>query len=191
MLSRTYFLVSASAGDSRSARYLRSRATLSTTARKPSMCRSVIGTMSAAVGLLPVLSVLSHDGHLFERALVEAARIHAVAVGMGARDVERLHAACRAEQVSRRTGVERVGGERLRAGHEPEAFFRHDQMEVARSRTHRAVALGDLEARGGLRLATHAAAVAASPMRDHRATLTQNPPARRRALARAGAARTP
>src|SRR5262249_33222350 len=35
-------------------------------------------SLSRAVGFLPVPAVLAHDDHLLERALVEAARVHAV-----------------------------------------------------------------------------------------------------------------
>src|SRR5262245_36628731 len=150
-------------------------------------CLVIEPPLRGAVRALPVLSVLAHDGHVLERAFVEAARIHAVTVGMRARHVERFHAAYRAEEVARGAGVELVGGQNVGTGKQPEPLLRHDEMEVPRSRAHRAVALGDLDARGSERLEAHPAAMAASPMRDHRPTLTQNPLTRRRGV-RAGAA---
>src|ERR1051325_9229669 len=126
MLSFTYARVSASGGASSSARYLRSRATLSI----------------AAVALFPVLPVLAHDRHVLDRPLVEAARVHAVAVGVRARGVEGLHAAHRAEEVPRGAGVERVRAERLGAREELEPLLRRDEVKVPQWQPPRCVSIG-------------------------------------------------
>src|SRR5215472_13520752 len=64
---------------------------------------------------LAIAVVEGFDCDLGERRLIEAAEIDAVAVGVGARHVERFHAAVAAEQMLRGAGVEAVLTQRLRA----------------------------------------------------------------------------
>ena len=86
---------------------------------------------SAGRGLLPVPSVEGTDADLLERSIVEAAQVHAVAVGVRARHVEGLDAAVPAEEVTSLSGVEGVGRERVLAPQQPEVLARHDQVQVA------------------------------------------------------------
>ena len=65
--------------------------------------------------------------------------------GMRARNVERLDAAHRAEQVARGAGVEAVVGEHVVAFEQPEAVGLDDQMQVAGAPAHRAVAVDRLD----------------------------------------------
>src|SRR5438309_11660379 len=75
--------------------------------------------------LLPVTAVelLQRDGGKID--IVEAARIDVDLVRVGARYVERMHAAVLAEGVLRDPGVERVGGEVVAAAQELEPLGRH------------------------------------------------------------------
>ena len=59
----------------------------------------------------PVGAVERRDPHPLHGLRVEATGVHAVAVGVRARDVERLHAADGAKKMLRRPGIEGVGGE--------------------------------------------------------------------------------
>ena len=66
--------------------------------------------MSLLVRAVKGLGVESGD-----RSRIEATHVHAIAIGMGAGDVEGLDATRRAEVVLGYAGVERVAGETLRA----------------------------------------------------------------------------
>src|SRR5581483_6195060 len=110
----------------------------------------------------PVTAVEGPHAHALDRALVEATHVHAVAVGMRARHVERLDASHPAEEMVRGPGVEAVRGERLVAREEAKLRFRHDEVQVARAPADRAVALRDGELARRLELEAHAAAVAAA-----------------------------
>jgi hypothetical protein len=63
--------------------------------------------------VLPVAAVEVPDLDLPDRGGVETARIHADAVGIGARNVKAFDAALRAEMVLCDAGVEAVGGQGL------------------------------------------------------------------------------
>src|SRR5262249_7813284 len=93
---------------------------------------------------------------------IEAARVDAEAVGMGARHVERFHAADRAEEVLRGAGVEGVSGEHIPAREQGEALRGHDEVQVTGLAADRAVALVHGDPGGGEDLETQAAAVAAA-----------------------------
>src|SRR5690348_14241545 len=114
---------------------------------------------------------------------INAPHIDAVAVRMRARHVKRFHAAMRAEQMPRGTGIEAVFGERILALQQPETRGWHDQMHEARHAADRAVALLHLRSRWRVHFETHAAAVAAAAVGDdfchamHRTSDTSGPPA--------------
>ena len=91
---------------------------------------------------------------------LEAARIDADAVGMGARNIKGLHAARGAEDVLRGAGVEGVGGQSIAPFEQPETFRRNDQMQIAGLAADRTIAVGDLRsAAGALDFESHAAAM--------------------------------
>src|SRR5487761_1158931 len=118
--------------------------------------------------VLPFPAVEGPHGHLLEGAGVEAAGIDAETVGMGARDVERLDAAHRAEEMLRRAGVESVSREHVLAREQLEVLRAHDEMQVAGLAAHRAVAVRARPSRGRERLESDPAAVAAPAVRDQR-----------------------
>src|ERR1700722_13289487 len=64
-------------------------------------------------------------------------------VGIGARHIEGMNAAGRAECVLGRAGVEPIGGQRVRTAEKLELLRRHDQMQKALLGADRAIALGD------------------------------------------------
>src|ERR1700755_2319911 len=82
------------------------------------------------------------DGGEFLR--IETAEVHAVAVRMRARHIERLDPAHRTEQMLRRAGVEFVGADNVGTARELEVFLRDDQMQIAGLRAHRAIAIDEL-----------------------------------------------
>src|SRR5262249_11551732 len=89
------------------------------------------------------------------------------AVRVRARHVEGLDAADRAEEVLGGAGVEAIAGERLAAREQAEARARHDQVQEARPRADRAVALADLERGRRVDLEADAAAMTAAVVGDH------------------------
>src|ERR1700744_440368 len=90
--------------------------------------------------LFPVASVERDYRHGLDTAGIDAARIDADAVRVRARNVERFHAASRAEQVFCDARVEGVGRERISAAEQFEAIFRHYQMQKSDFAANRAVA---------------------------------------------------
>src|SRR6266403_2047493 len=76
---------------------------------------------------------------------VEAARVHAEAIRMRTRHVERFDAANRTEQVLGRVRVEAVRCQNIAARKQLEAIGGNHQVQVARLATHGAVAVGNLE----------------------------------------------
>src|SRR5258705_7044750 len=111
---------------------------------------------------LPVPSVKRLQAHRAYRAGIETAGIDAVAVRMGTRNVERLYAAARAEEVLGRTGVEFVQRERVVAGEKVELLLRYDQMEETAFCADRAIALQHVEIVGREHLEGYRPAVAAA-----------------------------
>ncbi len=63
-------------------------------------------------------------------------------------------------------GVEAVRGQGVVAPKEPETLGGHDEMQKTRRGADGAVALGNLEPRGGIHLEADAAAVTAAAVRD-------------------------
>ncbi len=74
---------------------------------------------------------------------LEAADVDVDLIGVGARDVEGVDAACGAERVLRRAGVKPIGRQRIGAAEKLEGVARHDQMQEALLGADRAVAFGD------------------------------------------------
>ena len=116
---------------------------------------------------LPVPAVKGLDVHVFDRALVEAAQVHAVAVGVGARHVERLDAAVATEKMLRHARAEGVAREAVGALQQAEARRRHDQVQETGHVADGAVAFAHRDARRRLELETHLCAMAAAVMDRH------------------------
>ena len=110
--------------------------------------------------LFPVTAVERTNCHRIDRCGVEAARVDAVAVGVGARDIERLHAAMAAEAVPGDAGAEGVLDEVVPACQQAEIRGADDQVQVRRARAHRAVAIEQLEVARREDLDAHSPAVA-------------------------------
>src|SRR5580698_11290180 len=94
--------------------------------------------------LFPLASVERTHRDRLNGAAVDAARVDAEAVGVGAWHVKRLHAASAAKQVFCDAGVERVAGERVAALEQLEAFGGYDQVQKAAGAADRTVALDNL-----------------------------------------------
>ena len=123
--------------------------------------------MLQGVGVLfPVLAVEGGDGDIFDRTFVQAVDVDAVAVGVGAGDVEGFDAAGFAEEVPGGAGVELVFGERFPGGEEFEVCFGYDEVQKAGHGTDGAVAGGGFDACGGLHLELYLATMAASGVGD-------------------------
>jgi len=116
-------------------------------------------------GGLAIAVVEGLDGDLREGRLIEAAEIDAVAVGVGARHVERFHPAAAAEQVPGTAGIEAVLAEHLRAAQQAETSARHDQVQVTAHAADRAVTFTHRHACRGLHLEGDRAAVTAAAVR--------------------------
>lgn len=116
------------------------------------------------------------DGHAGDRAGVEAARVHADAIGVGARHVEGFHPADRAEILLRHMRVEGVGGEVVLALLELELRRRHDQVEVGDHAADRAVAIEHAQMRRCAHAEAHPAAMTTAPVSHHRLNHLPNPP---------------
>jgi hypothetical protein len=116
--------------------------------------------------LLPVLAVerLNHLG--LDRARIEAARVDAETVRIGARDVERLDPASATEEMARHAGVEGVFNEHLGAGEQSKTRGRDDEMPERRHRADRAVAVMHQQVRGSIDLETDCSAVTAAAVSD-------------------------
>lgn len=118
----------------------------------------------------PIASVERGDGEL-RRLRVEAAHVHAIAVGVRARNIERLDTANLAERMLGDAGIEGVGRDVLGAAHEFQSGPRHDEMQITRLRADRAIALARFDVLWRLDLESHRAAMAA-PMVPHAHRLT-------------------
>src|SRR5262249_7408786 len=95
--------------------------------------------------LFPMLAVEQRNARHAHGAVIEAAHIDAETVGLRARNIEALDAAHRAEMMLRRSGIERVGGDLVRALGQSEALGGHDEMQIAGPAADRAVAFLDLD----------------------------------------------
>ena len=117
---------------------------------------------------LPMTAVETGDRHRLDGVGVETPHVDADAVGVGARYVEGLDAAHRAEMMLRDSGVEGVGREHILALDQAESVPRHDQMQMGCHGADRTIA--ELRVDGGwcLHLETHPAAVAALEAIDGR-----------------------
>jgi hypothetical protein len=87
------------------------------TVRKTWVCSVVLGggllgDRLQLMGMsLPVLAVEPADDLFLDGSRIKTPRVHTIAVRMRARNVERLHAADRAEEVLRRVRIEPVAGQ--------------------------------------------------------------------------------
>ncbi len=97
---------------------------------------------------------------------VEAAHVHVDAVGIRARDVERLDPARAAELVVGDAGAEAVGDELVLAAQQAELRLRHDQVHEARHRADGAAAVEARELLGRLHFEGDGAAMAMAVV-DH------------------------
>src|SRR5215468_12572244 len=117
---------------------------------------------ATALGVLPVLAV-EEPGRLEARPVdaVETARVDGESIRPGARHIECVHAAMRAEGVLRHAGAEGVHRERVLAAQQLEIFRHRRQMENALLGAYRAAALRQ-PVQIDLGAETHAAAVASA-----------------------------
>jgi hypothetical protein len=97
---------------------------------------------------------------------IEASRIHAIAIGMGSRDVEGLHTTVRAEEMLCGPGIEAIHAEGFLPGQESEATLWNDQVEKADAAADRAVALVYFEMFGSIDLESYPTAVTPTRARD-------------------------
>jgi hypothetical protein len=118
--------------------------------------------------LFPISAVGLRDGHVFDRARIEAARVDAEAVRVRARDVEGLDAAHRAEQVLGDTRIKGVRGQRVLTAEEGEAVGGNDQVQVAGLAADRTVALENTDSRRRDHLEAYLSTVTATCVLDHR-----------------------
>src|ERR1700722_16792520 len=93
--------------------------------------------------------------------LVETADVDVDLVGIGARNIEGVDAAGRAECVLGRAGIEAIGGQRVRPAGELELLRRDDQTQKGLFVADRAVAYGDAR-QVGRHAEPHAPAMAAA-----------------------------
>src|ERR1022692_2021165 len=128
-----------------------------------------IGKRSASFGilLLPLPPIDRRDRHRFNRALVQTAGVDAVAVGVRAWDIERLHTANRAEEMPGDFGIEGIGRESLFALKQPKARFWNDEMKIPEFGAHRAIAVDHRYAGRRGHFEPHSAAVASSGVGNH------------------------
>ena len=89
---------------------------------------------------LPVLAVERCEVEASEVHAIEASDVHVDFVGIGSRDVERVHAADLTEMVFRRLCIEIVRRKVIFARNKIEILRQHDQVDEALLRTDRAVA---------------------------------------------------
>jgi hypothetical protein len=127
----------------------------------------VIGS-TFRVAPFPILTVDWIDLHRLHRSGVEATRVHVVAIGMGAGNIKRFHATVGAEQVSRGTRIEGVGGERFLALEQLEAGRAHNEPQITRFAANRAVALRHGDVRWRQHLVAHAPAMTSASVLDER-----------------------
>lgn len=108
-----------------------------------------VGSVSFPIPPVKILNL--HDVPGIKRQAIE---IQVVAVGVGARPVEGLHAAGGTKPVARRTGVESVLRERCRVRQELKRVCGHDDADESGRVAHRTVAAvckrGVLESRAKL-----------------------------------------
>ena len=124
--------------------------------RFPAQTRELIGA-----GLFPVAPVERRDRER-DRLRVEAAHVDAVAVRVRARNIERFDAAGLAERVPGDAGIEGVNAQIFRSLEQLESGARYDEVQVARFRADRTVALAHLDVLGRFHFEPNRAAVAAS-----------------------------
>src|SRR5580698_5074271 len=113
-------------------------------------------------GLFPLTAIDGMQVHFLDRLWIDAACVDAVTVRMRAWHIEGLGAAGTAEQVLCGARIKRVGAERIRALQQLETLGRHDQMQKTEQAADRAIALFDIEYRGGQDFEAHLAAMAAA-----------------------------
>src|ERR1700704_895462 len=107
-----------------------------------------------------MLAVEWRDACHAEGALLKAAHIDAIAVGLRARHVEALYSAHGAKMMLCRSSVEAVGGDPTGAGEQPEALLGYDQMHIAGHAADRAIAVLDFDLVGRQHLEGDGAAMA-------------------------------
>src|SRR5208282_3135339 len=93
--------------------------------------------------VLPVLAIKQKRLDRREIDTVEAADVDVDLIGIGARDVEGVDAAGRAESMLCRAGVEPIGRQRIGAAEKLKGLARHDQMQKTLLGADRAVAFSD------------------------------------------------
>src|SRR5205085_478650 len=112
--------------------------------------------------LLPIAPIEFRRQHRAKIFGVEAAKIHAVAIGMRTWHVEGLDAAGAAEQMFGGTRVENIGRDFLLAGKQTKPRFRHDEMQIACHSADGTITGLDLHLVGSLYLKAHGTAVTAA-----------------------------
>src|ERR1700733_8216212 len=86
---------------------------------------------SSGHGMLPVPPVKFLDLKRCNIDAVETAHVDVDLVRIGARTIERVDAACRAEGMRGRAGIEPIGRQRIGAADKLEAIRPHDEMQKA------------------------------------------------------------
>jgi len=94
--------------------------------------------------------------------LIKAMPVHTPRIGVGTRPVKALDATMAAEQMLCSTCTEAVGGEGLLAPLEYKIAVRDNQMEKAGARTHRAIAVEQIDTWRRVEAETNRSAMAAT-----------------------------
>ncbi len=103
---------------------------------------ALVGKMSQPGGIfLPVLAVEGLDRYYAEAGWVETVHIYAVAVGVGARDIEGFDTTDPTEKMLGDAGVETIVCQLVLAREKPETGSRYDQMAEARLGTDRTITI--------------------------------------------------
>jgi hypothetical protein len=88
-------------------------------------------TIESRAGALPIATIEWRNVKTLDRAGVNAAGIHAHAIGMRARRIKRFYTAHRTEMVPRDTGIESVSAEHVTAAEQFKSLSRYDEMEIS------------------------------------------------------------
>jgi hypothetical protein len=116
--------------------------------------------------LFPIASIELTDFDVRNRLRLQTANIHAQAVRVRARHVERLDPTNRAKEMARDASVESVGREEFRSLNQFEAGLGNDEMKVTTLAANRTIALCDFNLGWRRHLELDPAAVTTAGMFD-------------------------
>lgn len=120
---------------------------------------------------LPVLTVEFRNADFLDRIRIETSHVNAVAIGVGAGNVERFNTADIAEQMFGNTRVERVGRQTFFALEQSEFRFGNDEVQKAAFAADRAITFGCVDLGRREDFEANPTAVAAAQMFDQGAFL--------------------